>query len=314
MIEDKYLVAVDGGGTKTEFCAFNVNDCSKIYFYTKSTNYKSVGKEEAVINLKSGFHYLFHELELKKENIGGMVLGFSGYDSEQDFEVYDEALSFLNFDRTKIYLCNDSELAFHAAGTFPGIVIICGTGSIALGIDAKGNKYRAGGWGSCISDQGSGYWIGSQIIRELLLYCDGCREYQPIFDQIRQQYHAESFEEVPLLLTRLDGFEIAAAAKTVLEFAEQGDIYATEQCNKAVEHLMALIRSVYKRMEFTAAEKIEIILAGSLFKNEFFRGLMEKRVEECFDREKVKLIYAAAKPVDGGINIAIQMFMNSIIF
>jgi len=314
MTEDKYLVAVDGGGTKTEFCAYNVSDCSKTYFYAKSTNYKSVGKETAVINLRSGFNNLFHELKLKIENIGGMVLGFSGYDSEQDFQVYDEALSFLNFDKAKIYLCNDSELAFHAAGSAPGVVIICGTGSIALGIDAEGNKCRAGGWGSCISDQGSGYWIGSQIIRELLLYCDGCREYQPVFDQIRRQYHAENFEKVPLLLTRLDGFGIAATAKTVLEFAEQGDLYSTKHCNEAVDHLMVLIRSVYKRMDFSATGKVEIILAGSLFKNEFFRSLMEKRVEENFFGEKVKLIYTGVRPVDGGINIAIQMFMNNIIF
>ena len=44
----------------------------------------------------------------------------------------------------------------------PGIVVIAGTGSTALGRAADGALCRVGGHGYLLGDEGSGYWIGNQ--------------------------------------------------------------------------------------------------------------------------------------------------------
>jgi N-acetylglucosamine kinase-like BadF-type ATPase len=58
-----------------------------------------------------------------------------------------------------VRVVHDSEIAH--AGAFdggPGILVIAGTGSVALGIDADGRRARAGGWGFYFGDEGSALW------------------------------------------------------------------------------------------------------------------------------------------------------------
>jgi glucosamine kinase len=51
----------------------------------------------------------------------------------------------------------------------PGIVVIAGTGSVALGWD--GERFaRAGGHGFLLGDEGSAYWIGREAVRAALRF------------------------------------------------------------------------------------------------------------------------------------------------
>ena len=52
-------------------------------------------------------------------------------------------------------------------------MIICGTGSIAYGRNARNQAARAGGWGHVLGDEGSGYWIGRQALRAVARAADG---------------------------------------------------------------------------------------------------------------------------------------------
>lgn len=49
-----------------------------------------------------------------------------------------------------------------------GLIVIAGTGSVALGKDDQGREIRAGGWGHLFGDEGSAYWIGREAVRALL--------------------------------------------------------------------------------------------------------------------------------------------------
>ena len=52
-----------------------------------------------------------------------------------------------------------------ALGGRPGILLLAGTGSMALGRDARGRWARAGGWGPLLGDEGSAFWIGREWLR-----------------------------------------------------------------------------------------------------------------------------------------------------
>jgi len=54
----------------------------------------------------------------------------------------------------------------------PGIVVVAGTGSIALARSADGRQARAGGWGPLLGDQG-GFWVGRQALSALLRTLEG---------------------------------------------------------------------------------------------------------------------------------------------
>ncbi len=68
-----------------------------------------------------------------------------------------------------IYICSDAEILLAgAAQNKPGSLLIAGTGSIALARDRKGKLHRFGGLGHLLGDEGSAYWISTQIFARVL--------------------------------------------------------------------------------------------------------------------------------------------------
>lgn len=61
----------------------------------------------------------------------------------------------------RVRVISDVEAARDGAlGDRPGILLLAGTGSIALGRDRRGTLGRAGGLGPLLGDEGSAFWIG----------------------------------------------------------------------------------------------------------------------------------------------------------
>jgi N-acetylglucosamine kinase-like BadF-type ATPase len=66
-----------------------------------------------------------------------------------------------------------------ALGGEPGVVIVAGTGAIALAVAADGTTARADGWGTRLGDDGGGYWIGRAGLAAALRAHDGRRGGSP---------------------------------------------------------------------------------------------------------------------------------------
>src|SRR5262245_16368680 len=66
----------------------------------------------------------------------------------------------------RVAATSDAEAAYLGAlGERPGILLLAGTGSMALGRDARGRWARAGGLGPLLGDEGSAFWIGREWLR-----------------------------------------------------------------------------------------------------------------------------------------------------
>ena len=66
----------------------------------------------------------------------------------------------------QLRVTSDLEIALEAAwGAGEGMILLAGTGSAALGRDARGRLARAGGRGPWIGDEGSAFDIGRQAVR-----------------------------------------------------------------------------------------------------------------------------------------------------
>src|SRR6185312_2369383 len=67
---------------------------------------------------------------------------------------------------SRVVVISDVEAAYLAAlGVAPGVLLLAGTGSIALGRDRRGRFTRAGGLGPLIGDDGSAFSIGRAWLR-----------------------------------------------------------------------------------------------------------------------------------------------------
>lgn len=65
-----------------------------------------------------------------------------------------------------------TNLAGATAGA-PGVMVISGSGSIAYGINARGEEGRAGGLGYLMGDEGSAWWIGINALQAAAAAADG---------------------------------------------------------------------------------------------------------------------------------------------
>jgi glucosamine kinase len=74
-----------------------------------------------------------------------------------------ELREFLRAERLaeRVVVTGDLDIALEAAfGDKPGIVLVSGTGSVAVGRTPDGTVHRRGGYGWQMGDEGSGYAIG----------------------------------------------------------------------------------------------------------------------------------------------------------
>lgn len=300
----RYLLGVDGGGTKTEFCIRCVETGEQKSFIAGSSNYKSVGMDSLRGALRDGLAWLERE-KIDPKEIAYAVFGMSGCDSEEDYRAIMDEITAAGLPEEKTCVCNDGVLAFYAQTSAPGIAVIAGTGSIVMGVDRKGHVIRCGGWGIGYSDIGSGYWIGCEALKSALLYCDGCIRYSPLHEMVREYCKAENFTELPFLITGITECpQVAKAAVLVTGAAEDGVREAREILDEGFSILADQVRSVYRRLVLPKEERLQIVYSGSIWKSEYCKQVLTEKIQERLGNVEIEVIEAVNAPVYGGIRMA----------
>jgi N-acetylmuramic acid 6-phosphate etherase len=119
----------------------------------------------------------------------------------------------------------------------PGVVLIAGTGVVALAIGADGTLRIADGWGPWLGDEGGGAWIGAAGLRAALRAHDGRGPSTTLLDAALTRFGAP--ETWPAQLT--GGAVLASFAPDVL--AAEGDAAALAIVSAAAEALAATARA-----------------------------------------------------------------------
>jgi glucosamine kinase len=103
----------------------------------------------------------------------------------------------------------------------PGILVIAGTGSVAVGGGSYGELALIGGHGHLVGDEGGGYWIGRRALRAALAAAEGTGPETVLGDVIAKSAGASLYE----LMVRVqrspgDRSELAGLAPVVGKCAE----------------------------------------------------------------------------------------------
>ncbi len=125
----------------------------------------------------------------------------------------------------------------------PGILLIAGTGSTALGRGGNGSK-RVGGWGSVIGDEGSGYRMGLESLRLAIKAQDGRIPVSPLMTEVLR---AVGVKDPRDLVTWVDGAQksqVAALASLVCHMASEGERISSVIVEKAIDDLVLHVRTL----------------------------------------------------------------------
>ncbi len=274
-----YAVGVDGGGSKTLAVVVDAQGCEQGRGSGGSSNYNTVGIEQAARNIH-------HAVEQAARATGCRLplqsawLGLAGIDHARDCALLSPYFQSL---AGTIRLTNDAELVLSALDDAVGVALIAGTGSIALGRDARGLVTRAGGWGHILGDEGSGYDIGRRSLQVAARASDGRGPRTSLLMLILAHWQLQNADElIGKVYGNNDKAVIAALSALAFDAARAGDQVASEIVLQAATELALAAITVCDAIS-APGEGTSVALGGGLLLHEVdFRA----RVLDCMRQSR----------------------------
>ena len=145
-----------------------------------------------------------------------------------------------------------------------GIVVIAGTGSIALSLK-EGMLQRCGGWGYQLGDEGSAYWIAKKMLNVFCQEVDGRLEKTILYDLIKRECHLVNDYDIITFMNNLnhDRTKIAALAYINGLAAKEKDPNALKIYKQAAEEIYKLINLLSKNFK----SPISVSYIGGVFQH-----------------------------------------------
>jgi glucosamine kinase len=116
-----------------------------------------------------------------------------------------------------------------------GGIIVLGTGSIGWAV-LKGRQHRVGGWGLPLSDEGSGAWMGREVLRRVLMACDGRLAWTPLLRTVFELHDTAPYRIVQSA-ARASPRDFGKLAPLVVEHASRDDDVALAILRAAARHV-----------------------------------------------------------------------------
>lgn len=259
-----HVLGIDAGGTKTVGLLADEHGTVLAEARGPGANLQVAGELE----VEKVLHFVM-ETALDGQTLrpGAVCLGIAGVDRADDLRTVGAIMRRIS-PGSRVLVVNDALVALEAgAPGSPGIVIICGTGSIAYGRNREGMAARAGGWGNIIGDEGSGYWIGQRAVSAVMRASDGRGPQTSLTGPVFAHFNVlNAGGLVHSVYGRDDGRRSIAMLGPVVEHAgASGDAVAAAIVDDAATELALAARSVAQRLDMQG-ERLRFILAGGMFR------------------------------------------------
>lgn len=303
----KYLIGMDGGGTKTK-CILTDFNLNPIYETGGgASNFLVIGTEKVAVTILELIKDCIDSKNISIDDLQAVVLGTTGGGRRNDAELLEKQIfayaeqKSLKINKFKVE--SDARIALEGAFSGKsGSILIAGTGSIMFGKDNKGEIHRVGGFGRYIGDEGSGYRIGRKGLNAVARYMDGRAKSTKIADLLDQEFSISTSEQLITEVYR-NNFNIASVAPLVFESAESGDKIAQRILEDEADELLQHITAMKVKLN---VEMLKVSLIGSILTTpNYFSYLFNEKVVRRF--ADVKIMEAEHSPEFGAALIAKQL-------
>ena len=173
----KLLIGIDGGGTHSTAVAASPDGRIAAVTEGGGLNFHNVGVETVRLRLEAMVEDLCRQTGCKVDEV---CVGMSALDAPAD-DATTAAFCTGMFRPEHLDLQSDAYVALmgFTCGE-PGMIIICGTGSMLLMLDGQGNQKPAGGWGYLLGDAGSGYTLAREGLLAIIDATEGTGPSTPL--------------------------------------------------------------------------------------------------------------------------------------
>lgn len=282
-----YFAGIDGGGTKTAIVIVDEDGNEITRDTTTTSNSAVVGHARAIETLRA----LITNTTTKSGialPLTGIWAGLSGSDRPEDHVKLVPGLEDLTED---LRLTNDAELAMGALPNRVGVALVSGTGSIALGCNAVGERHRASGWGHVFGDFGSGYDVARKALYHFSAYIDG---YGPATSLVQRLTDYWNLPEPYSIINRVydpatTKGDIAKLSRIVVEEAAKGDEVSQQILQDVAADLATYADAVALKLGFEGTIDLAMI-GGMLTHVDVFRQHVLDNLGEKWQISSVELV------------------------
>lgn len=274
----------DGGGTKTLCIALDDEGNIVGQGNAGPSNPLRVGYEAACAALQLSSAMAITEAKSVPEEIRGVCAGLGGAGRRNVVEEMRGRLSQF-WAGVPIQILTDAEAALETAvGTGIGVVLIAGTGSIALGRNARGEVARAGGYGPWIGDAGSAFDIGRQAVLAVARARDFAGPATSLATHVLFTLECRIWDDVVEKVAAKPGSVFPRLVPAVMQAADEGDAAARAILARAALDLANTALTVVGRLGLKD-EQFPLARAGGVFGRSY---LLDARVDDLILRTAAK--------------------------
>lgn len=236
--------------------------------------------------------------------IEAVCAGAAGADTPASRAVL-SALLTEHFPGARIDVVHDTRIVLAAAGLDVGAVVVAGTGSVAWGRNHEGQEARSGGYGYLLGDEGGGYSVVRDAVREALReYYAGLEPGTLVRALMAATASVDALQLMDSFYAKPEPDHWAGLAPLVLDLAAEGDPAALRIQAEAAHSLATLARQVLGELGLD----LPLVMAGALLVNQSpLAGAVARKVS-VEDPSSIRIL--AQPPVHGAVELARQLIRD----
>ncbi|QHQ59743.1 N-acetylglucosamine kinase [Anaerocolumna sedimenticola] len=265
-MEKKYIIGVDGGGTKTDYLIFTTaGECvDNLRVGSRSHEVLEGGFTEVEEKILEDIKYLLTKNSINISEVSAAAFGLAGIDTPAQLS---KIKGILNKTGLNYVVSNDSLLGIKAGcPSGVGICSINGTGTVAAGINESGDILQVGGIGMATGDSAGGHYIASLAVRAVYDYYFRCGSRTILTEKIMKFFEIQ--DPIELLNAISDKFySNREMDKTIVTYlfdaANESDAVAVDIVKELANQLAKSVSGCILGLDFKGSP--EIVLAGSVW-------------------------------------------------
>lgn len=286
----KYLLGIDGGGTKTEFLLTDLNENEIKRIFLGASNPVNIGVENTKSILRQGIEEICEGMDFAEISVFAGLAGGGTGNIKVEINNFLESFGFGAYSNGRD---TDSVIKI-ALKDEDGVAMIMGTGIIAFS-SCGGELHRVGGRGYLIDKGGCGFNFGSDALTCAFEYLDGRGGSALIFELVEKKLGQSLDTSAPAIYAGGATF-VASLAPVIFEAYERGDDEARRILERNTYEAARIIKTARRYLKNGG----KTVICGGLCK--------QKDILLPFLAEHLKgdepPIFSDEKMIDGAVLIA----------
>jgi N-acetylglucosamine kinase-like BadF-type ATPase len=300
-----FFLGFDGGGTKTDCVLANAEGEMLERATAGPSNPLRAGYAKAWFTMSDAADLVLERAKLKSTDIRGVCAGIGGAGRDS---VAKRMATFLekSFPNAAVSVTTDLAITLAAGvGDGEGVILVVGTGSAALGRDAKGKLARAGGRGPWFSDEGSAFDIGRLAVAAVVRADEKRGPKTALSEQLLKWLGMKDWTRMMDWVIKNPDDVFPRIFPLVGELGDKGDAVSRELLTNAARSLGELVKSVVDELKMQERAIPIAKAGGTTGRSKFFDAAIDAELHKVAPHAQV--IPLPMKPAEAAARMAIKL-------